>query len=76
MAELAAAEDARRRAQREAATEVLRAEQASRRPAEALLNDLDHGVSLLLRAALTAAGYHRHERGAWRRRRHVRHEGS
>jgi hypothetical protein len=26
---------------------------------------------LLVRATLTAAGYHQHDRGAWRRKRHV-----
>lgn len=37
------------------------------------LDELCEGASALAAAALAAAGYHRHDRGAWRRRRGDRH---
>lgn len=57
---------------RDAAAEVARhwqeADQA-RAPAEAALRALDGLANRMFRATLLAAGYHRHDRGAWRRRR-------
>ena len=66
LAEKAAEEDARRRAERQARAEALRAERERLAQAQALLQGLCSGTDLLLRAALTAAGFHQHNRGAWR----------
>ncbi len=46
-----------------------RAEEARREAAAAGQRALDELGELLARAALMAAGYHQHDRGAWRRRR-------
>src|SRR5262245_35854363 len=69
--EQAAAEDARRRAQRQAAAAAQRAEQDRWDEATRTLRDLCDLSDLLVRAALLAAGFHQHARGAWRRKRHV-----
>ena len=74
VAELAAAADALRRADRRAAMEARRGEQARWREALAPLMALSRVADLLARAALLAAGYHRHSRCSWRRRRHVHHD--
>ena len=71
VAELAAAADALRRADRQAAADALRAEQVRWAEAAAPLKELSCAADLLTRAALLAAGYHRHSRSTWRRRRHV-----
>jgi hypothetical protein len=70
--EVAAAADAMRRAQRRAQKDQLRAERARWRAADQLLLELSESVGLLARAALLAAGYYQHSRGAWRRKRHGR----
>jgi hypothetical protein len=62
MAELAARDAELRRAERQARARS----QARLEAAEAASQEL---ADLLARAALVAAGYHRHDRGAWRRRR-------
>ena len=69
--ELAAAADALRRADRRAAMEARRAEQASWRAALAPLMELSRVADLMARAALLAAGYHRHSRSSWRKKRYV-----
>jgi hypothetical protein len=71
VAELAAAADALRRADRRAAAEVRRAEQARWAEATAPLLELSRAVDVVVRAALLAAGYRQHSRSSWRRRRHV-----
>ena len=71
LVELVAAADALRRADRRAAAEALRGEQARWQAAVAPLLELSRAADLLARAALLAAGYHRHSRSTWRRRRHV-----
>ena len=71
VAELAAAADALRRADRRAAMEARRAEQASWRAALAPLMELSRVADLMARAALLAAGYHRHSRSSWRKKRYV-----
>ncbi len=73
-AEAAAAEDAHRRAERQAESDARKAAEAQRRKAEAPLRKLDEFARLLLAASLTAAGYRQHDRGAWRRRRHARNQ--
>ena len=67
--ELAAAADALRRADRRAAAEARRAEAASWQAALAPLRELCRVADVMARAALLAAGFHRHDRGQWRRRR-------
>src|SRR4051812_49242479 len=71
LGELAAATDALQQAQRKRDTEAWRAEQARLGAADAILQQLCNLTDLLARAALVAAGYHQHDRGEWRYRRHV-----
>src|SRR5260370_19618830 len=66
-AELAAAVDELRRVERAAETRECLAEQAKHQAAEAPLLELCKLTDVLARAALVAAGYHQHARGAWRR---------
>jgi hypothetical protein len=74
-AELAAAADGLRRLGREAAARERQAEQARQREAEAPLLDLCELTDVLARAALVLAGYHRHDRGEWRRCRETERAG-
>jgi hypothetical protein len=67
-AELAAAIDDLARLKRESERRDLQAEQARLTDVERVLRVLSQGADLLSRAALVAAGYHRHARGEWRRR--------
>ena len=68
-AELAAAADHLRRLGREAAARERHAEQARHQEVEAPLVRLCAVSDVLTRAALLSAGFHRHHRGPWRRRR-------
>ena len=68
-AELAAAADHLRRLGREVAARERHAEQARHQEVEAPLVRLCAVSDVLTRAALLAAGFHRHDRGPWRRRR-------
>ena len=68
VAELAAAADALRRADRRAALEARRAEEARWRAALTPLVELCRAADLMARATLLAAGYHRHSRSSWRKR--------
>jgi hypothetical protein len=74
--ELAARMDAEQRAQRAEAVarrrEARRQEAESARALGALLADLDAVATTLLVATLTTAGYHRQNRGPWRKRRERR----
>jgi hypothetical protein len=74
-AELAAAADHLRRLGRDAADRERHAEQARQREAEAPLLDLCELTDVLARAALVLAGYHRHDRGEWRRCRETERAG-
>lgn len=65
----AAAEDARRRAARRARAEARREGAEQWAEAEGQLDEFIRLTEALARAALMAAGYHRHARGAWRRKR-------
>jgi hypothetical protein len=67
--ELAAAADGLRRLGREAAARERHAERERHRDAEAPLLALCVRTDVLTRAALLSAGFHRHDRGQWRRRR-------
>src|SRR6516165_12639391 len=66
-AELAAAADLLRRLGREVAARERHAERERLRGAEAPLLELCELTDVLARAALVLAGYHRHDRGEWRR---------
>ena len=70
-AKAAAADVAQRQADRHAAAERVRTEQDQAATVDQPLADLCHLTDLLLTAALSNAGYHRHDRGPWRKRRHV-----
>jgi hypothetical protein len=70
-ANLAATLLLKRQVERKLEAEKRRKEQAQIQAAEALLDDLCVASDLLVRGALTTAGYHQHDRGAWRRKRHV-----
>ena len=67
-AELAAAADDLRRLEREVTARERHAERERLRGAEAPLLELCEVSDIVARAALVAAGYHRHDRGPWRRR--------
>jgi hypothetical protein len=66
--ELAAARVAEEKAARASERAILGAMRARWQTVDAVLGALDAGCSLLMAAELTAAGFYRHDRGAWRRR--------
>jgi hypothetical protein len=68
-AERAAAFDALAQARREQEREVWREEQAHHEALDRSVADFCAAVELLVCALLVLAGYHRHDRGEWRRRR-------
>src|SRR5262245_13911127 len=70
VAEIAAAADGLKRADRRAAVEARRAEQVNWQAALAPLMELSRVADLMARAALLAGGYHRHAR-TWRTKRYV-----
>ena len=70
LGELAAAADVLRRADRRAAREARRAEQARLEEASAPLRGLCQVADLLAKAELLLAGYHQHARSSWRKKRH------
>ena len=72
LAELAALADVEERQHREGKTAAWRAEQAHMEALEACIEELCEAAEILGHAALYAAGYHRHNRGEWRRRREPR----
>ncbi len=67
--QLAAAADERERAQRQAQQAAWQADQERIESAIAPLEEFCDVVETLARASLLLAGYHRHHRGEWRRRR-------
>src|SRR5262245_116663 len=67
VAELAAAADELRKLKRVIAAREQKAEQARHHQAEAPLLALCGLTDFLTRATLVTAGYHQHDRGAWRR---------
>jgi hypothetical protein len=68
-AEAAAAADELRRAEQQVQAAARRQERDRHEAAQAPLRQLCDVTDLLVRAALLLAGYHRHARGQWRRRR-------
>jgi hypothetical protein len=73
VAELAAEQDAEARAEKLAERERLQHEAARWASAKVPMTELSELLDGLTAAALIAAGYHRHHRGAWRKRRHGTH---
>jgi hypothetical protein len=69
VAELAAELDAIERQQRQAERDALLAKRAELDALETPLNELSDLADLLAHAALLAAGFRRHKRGEWRKRR-------
>ncbi len=69
LAELIAADDAAQRAERAAAAASRQAQRAILAAADAPLVAFSNVLDGLAAATLTTAGYHRHHRGEWRRRR-------
>ena len=65
---LAAELDRQGRAERQARRQLIRAEQERLMAADGPADELDEKADLLVRAALLATGFHRHDRGEWRRR--------
>src|SRR5919112_522536 len=73
VAELAAQQDAEARAEKLAEREQLQHEVTRWTATSAPLTQLSQLLDGLTPAALIAAGYHQHHRGAWRKRRHGTH---
>jgi hypothetical protein len=69
-AELVAALDELRRVERAAEARQRREEQERHQRAEGALIQMCLETDVLASATLVASGYHRHDRGEWRRRRH------
>jgi integrase len=69
LSEIAGSLDALARAARRERADALRAEEDRLAALAAPLDELDELADLLAHAALEAAGYHRHRRGEWRKRR-------
>lgn len=69
-AQLAATQDAQRRAQRQTDRVARLAERERQEAAEAPLRQLCEQTDMLMKAALLAAGFHQHDRSNWRRKRH------
>jgi len=65
--EAAAAADALRRAERQAAAEARRADRLRLQEADAPLLELEEAMKLLIQATFVANGYYRHG-GEWRKR--------
>jgi hypothetical protein len=70
-AHLAAALDARRRQEREAGRLALQAEAERQRAVDLPLRAFARLTDLLAGAALVLAGFHRHDRGPWRKSRQL-----
>jgi hypothetical protein len=68
-AERAAREDEAKRTNRIAQRQAAEIERVLERPARDLMAEVDGQVTVAIHSALMAAGYHRHSRGAWRKRR-------
>lgn len=67
--EAAAESDSRRRAERDAHREEIRAVLGHVADVDDRVRALCDATDAVVRAALLSAGYHQHDRGAWRRRR-------
>jgi hypothetical protein len=67
--QLAALQDAEKRARKATQLRAWQTEQGRLEELEEPLEELDGVCDLLMKATLIGAGYHRHKRGEWRRRR-------
>ncbi len=72
LAELASEADARERRRREEEAEAWREERERMEALEAPIEELCEAAEVLAHAALVAAGFRRHNRGEWRKRREQR----
>jgi hypothetical protein len=72
LGELAAQMDAERRRQRKEEEVAQREERGRLDALVAPLEELCEAAEIIARAALVASGYHRHNRGEWRKRREQR----
>ena len=72
LGELAAQIDAERRRRREEEKASLREERERLDALVAPVEELCEAAEVIARAALVASGYHRHNRGEWRKRRERR----
>jgi hypothetical protein len=72
LAKIAFELDARARRERQSQAEILGAERAALGTAEDLMESLDEACRLMTEAAFTAAGYHRQNFSAWRKKRERR----
>jgi hypothetical protein len=68
-AEIAAAIDAANRAQRKVKSDAHRALFAHIEMLDSLTREMEESVRVLVEAVLLVAGYHRHDRGKWQKRR-------
>jgi hypothetical protein len=68
LGEMAAAEDAARRAERQAQADAWRSERECLETVDAGVDELFDTVEAVVRGALMSAGYFRHHRGEWRKR--------
>jgi hypothetical protein len=71
---LAAREDETRRRMRDAERAALEADRDAFEAAAAAHDAFARAADALMTAALVAAGYHRHDRGQWRKRRAIKAE--
>jgi hypothetical protein len=69
LGQLAARMDAQERRRREEEAAAWKEEQERMEALTAPVEELCEGVEVLARATLLASGYHRHNRGEWRKRR-------
>jgi hypothetical protein len=69
LGEVAARMDAEERRRREEEAAALKDEQERMETLTAPVEELCEGAEILARAALLVSGYHRHNRGEWRKRR-------
>ena len=69
LAELAAEADALRNLRREEEAKAWRQEREELEALDRSVEELYEAAEVLARASLIAAGYHQHNRGAWRKRR-------
>ncbi|MDP9356834.1 MAG: hypothetical protein M3R02_16385 [Chloroflexota bacterium] len=68
-AEIAALQDRSARQDRAITAMARRAERTGLEAVDGELTDIDDAIEAATRASLILTGYHRHHRGAWRRRR-------
>ena len=69
VAEMIAMVDELQREERRAKAEALRQEMANSRALDQKVSAICNLADLMARAAMVSAGFHRHHRGDWRRRR-------